>query len=120
MELSGDLVGLSGTAGRALSQGGLELTGGLGVKGGTKLWGRSAEVTGRATVGTLLARIFSPNTAAFSVSLGRPRPCVRVSTTGQVSGEQAPLQVTGLRLVEIIMLLSYAIKTQRKARNAPS
>ena len=37
VELSGDFVGLSGTAGRARSQGGLEVTEGLGVKGGTKL-----------------------------------------------------------------------------------
>ena len=38
VELSGGLVGFSGTAGIALSQGGLEVTGGLGgLKGGTKL-----------------------------------------------------------------------------------
>ena len=38
VELSGGLVGFSGTAGIALSQGGLEVTVGLGgLKGGTKL-----------------------------------------------------------------------------------
>ena len=38
VELSGILVGFSGTAGIALSQGGLEVTVGLGgLKGGTKL-----------------------------------------------------------------------------------